>query len=239
MLAGWAAIAAVFALSVGYLGSLVSSSRGGDEVRPYAEVTTGADERTTIELRDGTAIRLGPSSTLRVLDDGDEPVVWLEGRAFFGVRPDSLRNFTVQTANGAATALGTRFEVVTDRDELRVLVVEGNVRVTAGDVAVEVGEGLVTRSTSGAPPATERAENIEEMLAWMGAALLFRDTRLDRALAEIEYRYGVRVRLENPRLADAPVTATFTDQPIAAVMMVMCEVIGAECAAEDGGFRMR
>jgi len=238
---GAAAAAAIVLVTGGILGSLLLSrggAAGGGNGGQYAEVTTGDGERTTIELRDGTAVRLGPNSTLRVLD-GDDPVVWLDGRAFFGVRPDSLRNFTVETPNGQARALGTRFEVFTEASELRVLVVEGNVRVTAGDTAVEVGEGLVTRSSAGGPPETTLAENVEEMLAWMGAALLFHDTRLDRVVSEIEFRYGVRVQLESPGLADIPVTATFTDQPLEGVLFVVCEITGAECFAENGGFRMR
>lgn len=234
-----AAAAAVVAVIAGSA-IAIEMTRGGEaSVAPYGEIATGEGERATVSLSDGTAVRLGPHTKLRMEREGEEPVAWVEGLAFFGVQPDSTRNFTIRTAHGEVTALGTRFEVRTDGDELRVLVIEGTVRVTSAGVSLELGEGLMSRSAANSPPTISRIDDAHRMLDWMGPMLVFRETRLERAIEEIEYRYGVEVELEDPALAELTVTATFTDQPVESVMLVMCQVLGAECASGEGEFRIQ
>jgi transmembrane sensor len=164
--------------------------------------------------------------------------VWLEGRAFFGVEPDPSRTFTVRTQYGDAIALGTRFEVRTDEEEFRVLVVQGNVRVSSSGRSVELGEGLVSRTAQGAPPATSSVEDVDAELNWIGQTLVFRATPLSRVISEIEHRYGVTVELEVDGMRDLTVTAAFTDQPVESVLFVVCEIVGAGCTVEDGRFRI-
>lgn len=234
-----AAAALVAAVLVG--GAFTFALTRGSQVGtgPYGEIVTGAGERATVNLWDGTAVRLGPQSKLRMEREGEAPVAWVEGLAFFGVQPDSTRNFTIRTPHGEVTALGTRFEVSTEGDELRVLVVEGTVRVTSAGVSLELGEGLMSRSAADAPPVVSRIEDAHRLLDWMGQMLVFRETQLARAIEEIEYRYGVEVELEDPALAELTVTATFTDQPVEHVILVMCQVLGAECVAGEGEFRIQ
>ena len=185
------------------------------------------------------AIRVGPRSTLRFTQEGTEPVVWLDGQAFFGVQSDSTRRFIVRTEHGEAVALGTRFEVQSEDEEFRVLVVEGSVRVSAAGAAVELSEGLMSESRDGAPPSTTRVEDVHERLAWLGTTLMFRNTPLGRAIAEIEDRYQVEVVLDATQLEDLTVTATFTEQEAEQVVFVICEMIGARCAVDgDGTFHI-
>lgn len=233
------AAAVIAALGFGYLVAQWTSSPSAETLAQQTELTTGDGERTTVNLWDGTAVRLGPRSTLRVLRNGNDAVARLEGRAFFGVSHDPSRTFTVETEHGQALALGTRFEVQTEEDELRVLVVEGNVRVSSAGTPVDVEEGRVSRSAERVPPSTSLVENIDELLDWMGPVLIFRETPLERAVAEIEHRYGVTVHVEDPIRGDMPVTATFTDQPAENVLFVVCEIIGAECVVEADQFRIR
>jgi transmembrane sensor len=202
---------------------------------PFSEIVTGSGEMATFTLTDGTAIRVGPHSTLRMSIENGNPIVWLDGRAFFGVQPDSTRNFTVRTAHGEAIALGTRFEVRSDEESFRVLVVEGNVRVSTAGAAIELADGLMSESTGGEPPSTSRVRDVDQMLDWMGPTLMFRNTPLHRAIGEIEARYDVEVELETISLGDITVTATFTDEQPGPVVSVLCEMIGAECLVEDTG----
>lgn len=204
----------------------------------YQEVITGEDESTTVTFSDNTAVRLGPSSKLRLVDDGDNPVVSLEGRAYFGVVPNPSRTFTVRTAYGDAVALGTRFEVRTEAEELRVLVVQGNVRVLAPDSSVDLGEGFMSRNGQGAPLSMSRVEDVEAQLAWIGRVLMFRATPLSRVAREIAQRYDVTVAVVDDSLRDLTVTATFTDEPVESVVYIVCEIVGARCSAQDGRFRI-
>jgi transmembrane sensor len=231
MAAGIAAVA--FGLGVGV--NVLRSPTSGE----VSEVSTGADEMTTVTLPGGTVARLGPNSTLRfpAVDEGSDRSVWLEGRAFFGVQPNPSRTFTVNTPFGEAVALGTRFEVRTGDDEFRVLVVQGLVRVSSAGAAVEIGPGGMASSASGSPPSAITVSDPEDELTWMGRTLVFRATPLSAAVAEIERRYGVDVEIAGPTLASMEVTATFSGQPLDGVVLVLCQVLNARC--EMGGGQVR
>jgi ferric-dicitrate binding protein FerR (iron transport regulator) len=234
----WGTLAAAF-VAVGFgLGVLADRT---DVFSPGvdSEITTGPGELTTVTLSDGTAVRMGPSSHLRLSQEGDDWVATLEGRAFFGVVPDASRTFTVRTRYGEAIAIGTRFEVSTGEEEFRVVVVEGHVRVSAADAAVDLEEGLMSLSAAGLAPVTSRVEDMAGVLDWMGQSLLFRETPLGKAIGEIERVYGVEILLDDPALADLTVTATFTGQGLESVISVVCGIIGAECSMEGAQVHVR
>ena len=89
------------------------------------EVVTGATELATVQLGEGSVVRLAPSSRLRVLA-GRERAVNLEGRAFFAVERMPRHPLRVHTPPGRRV-LGTRFELATNADRLELRVVEGRV----------------------------------------------------------------------------------------------------------------
>lgn len=205
-----------------------------------SEIVTGAGELTTVTLGDGSSIRLGPESRLRLSENRNRRQAWLEGRAFFGVQADSSRPFTVHTEYGEARVLGTRFEVRTEEpdEEFRVLVVEGEVSVAAGGSEVSVSDGQMSRSVRGAQPSTENVEDVFAELDWLGDAMVLQDTPLDRAVREIERRYGVEIVVEDPSLSEYNVTAAFTGQPAEEVVLVLCEILNTRCTMQDGQFRI-
>jgi len=209
------------------------------EIVAIGEIATGSGEMVTVTLEDGTAIRVAPESTLQLSQVGKDQIAWLEGQAFFGVQRDPSRTFTVRTANGEATALGTRFQVRAEEGRFEVLVVEGSVRVSAAGTPVEIGEGLRTESINGSPPATSRVTSFEPHLGWMGRALAFQRTPLPRAVEEIEQRYGVEVVVADDSLAELTVTATFTDKPVEQVLPVLCAAVGAQCIYEDNSYHIQ
>ena len=202
-----------------------------------AEVTTGAAELATVKLADGTVVRLAPSSRLRVLP-GRTREVSLEGRAFFAVTKVPGQPFRVRTAGATANVLGTRFELATDGEDVRLTVVEGRVALAAADHTVEVGAGEASGVRAGmlTPPAPLETPAVAP--AWLGNFLTFQTTPLRDAVREIEQAYGVRVVLGDSALAGATITATFTDRPVADVVDVVCVVLGATCSWTDGAVTM-
>lgn len=234
-LVAWTGLLAASLAGLGFGVGHISGGSGSGANPLYSEIVTGENEMATFALADGTAIRVGPESTLRLFHDGDDATVWLDGLAFFGVEPDPSRTFTVRTKHGDAMALGTRFEVRSQEHDFRVLVVEGNVRVSASGAAVELSEGLMTESRDGAPPSTARVLDVDELLDWMGTTLMYRNTPVRRAVAEIGRRYGIQILLDDPALAELTITATFTDQAVESVILVICEMIGAQHSVDEDG----
>lgn len=238
----WLRRAAVGLMAAGLvgLGLGIGVLAGGDEQGVFAngEIVTGAGEMTTVTLADGSSIRLGPESRLRLDQERDRRMAWLEGRAFFGVESDADRPFTVFTDQGEAVVLGTRFEVRTEEDEFRVLVVEGEVSVAADSSEVRITEGEMSRRTVGSGLSTERVDDVYQQLGWLGNATVFQATTLDRAIRELERRYGLEFTVADSSLLDMSVTAAFTGQPVEDVVVVICEIVGARCEMEENRVRM-
>jgi transmembrane sensor len=200
------------------------------------DVVTGAAELATVQLGDGSVVRLAPSSRLRVLP-GRERAVRLEGRAFFAVQRMPTHPLLIHTAAGDARVLGTRFELAADTGQLHVRVVEGKVALTTSRGSVEVGAGQEAAVQNGAAarPTPVVAPNVAP---WMGTFLAFQATPLGEAAREIERVYHTPVTIVDTLLARETITASFTDRPVLEVVNVVCSVLDAHCEIKDGHIRI-
>ena len=239
-LASWSALgaAAVVALAVG--GPRIWKTLSGALARPTVmpQVATRRGHRASLRLSDGTRITLGPSSRIRYAVEASRGPrrVELEGAAYFMVTHDSTRPFTVHTARGIATDLGTRFAVrayPTD-SAVAVAVAEGSVALTASV------DTLASRSASRTPDApperlvlsagdvgriaadgrlgVERDAGVERYLAWAEGRLVFRDAPLRDAVVELGRWYDLDLRLGDSTLGRRPLTASFKDEPASEVL---------------------
>ena len=221
----WApvAAAAVLILSLGVL-SLRRSPDGVFE--------TGSNQTSTVALTDGSVVRLGPESRL-VVWSSDQRSVSLLGTAFFAVASDSSSPFTIRTDAGTAEVLGTRFELRSSPDSLRLVVVEGRVALEAEGSRVEVGMGTMSRIVNGSTPTFPRAANVWDLLDWSDGLLIFQATPLDRVMEEVSTYFGVSVSLPDSALAARTVTAWFEDEALEDVVGTVCQVVGATCTVGE------
>jgi transmembrane sensor len=227
---GWvAAAAAVIVLTIAQLGA--PATDGGWQ---QAEILTGDAELATVKLPDGTVVRLAPSSRLRI-EPGAAREVTLDGRAFFAVtRTIDGQPFLVHTAAATATVLGTRFELVSQPDSVRLVVMEGRVSLDAPENSVEVAAGEESAVEAGVALPARRTAAARVAPPWLGRFLVFEATPLRAASVEIERLYGVRVEVSDDALSNATITASFTDRTVDEVFDVVCAVLNASCTSEDG-----
>ncbi|MEO8448903.1 MAG: FecR domain-containing protein [Gemmatimonadota bacterium] len=227
-LAGWwaAAAVAIVAISGGWF-----AWRQAGLFSPFsaAELSTGEKETVTVTLSDGSFVRLGPKSRLVLMPRRGSRDVLLEGLAYFAVAKDPSRPFHVRTRAGDATALGTRFEVRVEQDDLRLAVVEGRVALDAGGNRIEVGAGEVSHARGGAPPSVVKVEDIHAALDWPRGLLVFQATPLPEVAGELERHFGVRMVLTSPELSKRMVTAWFEDEKLEVVLTTVCRVTQTSC----------
>ncbi|MDR2130782.1 MAG: DUF4974 domain-containing protein [Odoribacteraceae bacterium] len=159
-----------------------------------------------VELSDGTKIWLNASSELRypvVFGEG-ERVVTLSGEAYFEVKEDAGRPFTVQLRRSRVTVLGTTFNInaYEDAGQVYTTLVEGSVSF----LSEATGEHLVltpgTRGTlevaSGALSA--RAVETEVYTAWKEGIFYFKEMTLEEIMRVLSRWYQVEVLYESQRL---------------------------------------
>ena len=206
----------------------------GGALAPVAS-TAGADDVLTLGLSDGSVVRLAPSSSVEFSTVAGRRQVRLRGRAFFAVTPNETP-FVVRTTTGQVTVHGTRFEVRQDPDGLRVVVVEGLVRVEGADGGgVEVPAGSVAFVPDGGVPRVAERDDVWSLLDWEGGLLVFQETPLGQVAAELTRHFGRPVALADPGAASRRVTAWFDDEPMEDVVSAVCLVAAVPCQVDAGG----
>jgi transmembrane sensor len=222
-------VAAAAGLAAGFIVPRATAPTPAASLLGVADVSTGAAEMTTVQLGDGSVVRLAPASHLRVTSSDSTRQVTLEGRAFFVVAKMPDRPFVVHTPAGSARVLGTRFELATSDKDLRLVVVEGRVALTAGTNRVEVsgGEQSGVRDQQTLTPTP--VADASKMEQWVGKFLVFQSTPLRDAVREIERVYGTRVSVTDSVLAQQTVQATFVDKPLAQLVDEVCTLVNARC----------
>ena len=162
---------------------------------------TDIGEQRLVQLADGSSVRLDTASQIRVRFDGHRRVVELErGQALFTVAHDAQRPFQVEAGGTQVTAVGTVFDVRRDEAGVQVVLVKGIVDVAAsgeGGRLRRMTPGQLTRVTK-AGATTISPADLERATSWSDGRLVFRDTPLRQAVAEMN-RY-----LTDPITLDAP-----------------------------------
>lgn len=185
----------------------------------------------TIALEDGSSIRLDVASRIAVSFGGKQrSVELLQGRALFDVAHDAARPFVVRAGDGSVTAVGTRFEVQREGDDIVVTLAKGIVAVSrqdgqGGDQETRLRPGEQLKWLDKNAGWTLRPVDTEAALSWTRGRLIFRATPLAEVVAEVN-RYSTRkLVLDDPSLADLPVHGNFLagdpDAVVAALKAVL------------------
>ncbi|HEY2165410.1 MAG TPA: FecR family protein [Gemmatimonadaceae bacterium] len=196
--------------------------------------STGPSEMATVQLSDGSVVRLAPNSRLAFVPRAASREATLEGRAFFSVAKIPGRPFRVHTRLGEATVLGTRFELATDSSELRLLVVSGRVGLSGAVNQLEVHAGESSGVRNGTVAEPKRLSNAATMGEWVGKFLAFQSTPMREVAREIEETYGIRMVPEDSAVANRTVTGTFVDRDARYVIDAVCLVVNAQCSNRAG-----
>lgn len=161
-----------------------------------ADVATAAGERHTLSLPDGSSLVLNSGSAVDIVFDARERrVQLLEGEILVTTNPQARgdpRPFLVQTPQGTARALGTRFGVRRMSPAItRVAVYEAAVQLhplAAPQRTLTAGQGITFTASSYGQPATVSAADA----SWERGMLLARNLRLEDVVAELaRHRPGV------------------------------------------------
>ncbi len=163
---------------------------------PMVYATTVGEQRTIV-LPDQSLVRLNTDSHMIVDYKDTERRIRLEqGEAIFDVKRDPTRPFKVLAANGIAVAVGTKFNVLAQRNRATVTVIEGKVQVIP---AGQLGPALHRIAAIQQPTLTQgetvtyedsgkidevSVGNTERIEAWQEGKLAFSNMRLEDAVAE-------------------------------------------------------
>lgn len=184
--------------------------------RGYSTYSTSIGVTAAVPLPDGSKVTLNTGSEIRVAVTETERHVDLEqGEAFFEVFPDATRPFVVRAGDKRFVAVGTKFSVRRDHDDVRLIVTEGKVRIEparAGSPApsAQVSAGSVARAVDGnVAVQTRTLPEAEELLSWRSGYLVFHETPLADAVAEFNRYNKRRIVIEDPHVAGMTISGNF------------------------------
>jgi transmembrane sensor len=187
---------------------------------------TKVGERREVRLDDGSVVTLNTGSLLEVAyNPARRDVRLLRGQALFRVAHNKAWPFVVSAGDRQVTAVGTAFDVRVDGTRVRVVLLEGKVRVdpvrreglerlipqlTAEDLAP--GQQLV--ASAGDREVTIAAADIQRAVSWRSGQVIFRDDTLGGAVAELNRYSETRILVDDPKIAALKVSGVFnTDRP--------------------------
>lgn len=170
----------------------------------------------TVPMVDGSKVTLNTSSKIRVaLSDSERRVDLDQGEAFFDVAKDLTRPFVVSVGELRVVAVGTKFSIRRDGEQLRVVVTEGRVRmekrqgsrevtlaqISAGGVVHARGDDILIQE--------QPLARVEEALSWRSGFVVFHDTTLADAVAELNRYNSRKIVIQDPAIASLRISGHF------------------------------
>jgi transmembrane sensor len=204
----------------------------------WQEFATGSGEQRALQLEDGSVVHLNAHSRIAInfLANARE-VKLIEGEALFDVHHDAQRPFRVVTRDAVIRDIGTRFNVHSRADGIKVAVIEGSVElmaVAANAPVPTTGRSAQPHVADASKPATrhiltatqqaqvdrngvvtvETTPDIADASAWWQRRLIYRKETLAHIVEDLN-RYNRRqIRLEGDEVVKRAYTGVFdADDP--------------------------
>jgi transmembrane sensor len=203
---------------------------------------TRIGERSAVVLPDGSVATLDTDSQIRVAYTSRERAVYLlNGQGLFDVAHDEAMPFQVYAKGQRITAVGTIFNVRIEGEQVKVSMVEGSVRVRTDsspkELMLSAGEVAVVEP---AKPLVIRPVDARLVGSWAGGLLVFNDTPLSDAVAEIN-RYNTRpIAIADAAVGAYRVSGVFKSNDPEHFSRAMAEVLPIEITpTADGVLTLR
>lgn len=167
--------------------------------------------RRTVELSDGSIIKLNQNSKLKVSKffNWSNRDLKFEGEAFFEVAHNPEKPFTIHSQSSHIQVLGTSFNYNTTVENPQVQVNSGKVAFWADDrdKALELTKGMQGQIIDG----ELRASKIDDdnYKSWENGIFHFDGIALKHALRDLQAYYEINFEIENESLNECRLTASF------------------------------
>ncbi|MFA5488857.1 MAG: FecR domain-containing protein [Candidimonas sp.] len=168
-------------------------------------IVSARGERRQVALPDGSMLDVNTDTRAMARMYAEKHVVeLLEGEIFFAVQRDPARKFIVEAGHGRIDVTGTRFNVRRDGQQVHVSVESGAVDVSSGawwrrrSRTVVRGRGVI--ASAGQALSEVHKVELGRVLAWQRGKIVFENTPLEQAIAEINRYLAQPARLDAPAL---------------------------------------
>ncbi|WGF93001.1 FecR family protein [Aequorivita marisscotiae] len=183
-------------------------------------IKTEVAQTETFSLPDGSEVALNSGSKItynkKNWDDSRE--LSLDGEAYFKVTKGN--KFSVKTAEGIVSVLGTQFNVAARDGLFTVTCYEGLVSVAFNNSLIKLPAGKKIEIINGKLVANEVTDNQSPL--WLQQESSFNNVPLQRVINALERQYVVKINLKNVNL-EKRFTGTFTHKNLELALKSICE----------------
>ncbi len=165
-------------------------------------VYTQPDEKTIVELPDGSKVWLNEQSQLKYIKKFEDRVVHLEGEAYFEVAKKEGATFEIYAGNSKTTVLGTEFNLRAYPQEafVEIAVEEGKVLFEAEKqkenkaILTQQENAVYSKANEAVNKLTEKQPNAA---SWKKQELDFGNATMEQALIALERYFNIEIEVEN------------------------------------------
>ncbi|KJD31613.1 hypothetical protein PK35_14525 [Tamlana nanhaiensis] len=231
------AIAASLVVLLG-LGMLFKSNFFAEVPVQYVSVTSMAGQRTEVLLPDSSLVYLNSGATIRYPEKfvNNHRPIELKGEAFFKVKRNEEKPFTVSSGNFKTTVLGTSFNVAHyAENDFQVAVKTGKVKVentTSKKQFILVKNTQVAFNTE-VGGLVKSNINADYVTDWHKNLLRFDAITAQEAFAKIEKWYNVKIQCTSDSILNKKIRAAYNNEPVDKVFKSLEFMIGLEYKIEN------
>lgn len=195
----------------------------------YDRYVTKVGEQKVVSLKDGSTVTLNTGTRIQFSNSTQERKVILErGEAYFDIKSDEARPFTVDTGFRSITVLGTEFNVRKLPHAVQVAVTEGEILMHSVGEEASINSPLLSDATrnredlslrqrrisagwmveynaSTNTVSAQRSEDIDKIHLWRTGVLDFDGTPLVDVVKELNRYSGKKILIESGDIVDLKV----------------------------------
>jgi ferric-dicitrate binding protein FerR (iron transport regulator) len=186
---------------------------------PPEKYTTTYGEIKHLTLTDGSNVVLNANSSIQYNSNweiGEVREVWLHGEAFFSIsHKNDNQKFLVRTGHVNVEVLGTQFNVNTRRNNTKVVLNSGKVKLAHKDLNNEeifMNPGELVEFSGGYKKITKKIVNPDQFTSWKTNQLIFKATPLRDIAQVLEDNYGWNIIFEEENIKNYEFTGTVSTE---------------------------
>lgn len=186
--------------------------------------TSGYGEQVSFSLPDDSEVILNANSSITYSTNSwqDERSLALNGEAYFKVNKGST--FTVKTANGEVSVLGTQFSVNANKTTFEVQCFEGKVHAKKGELSKVISKGQAVRAHNNN---FEHWKLNQNSPSWLGDESTFDNVPLQQVILALENQYHIDIISDHIN-SDIRFTGFFTHSNLEIALKTVFETLEIE-----------
>jgi transmembrane sensor len=182
-------------------------------IRTQADYTTATAQTRRITLEDGSTVDLSAASAVAVDFSGNtRRVRLLSGEAFFDVRPDTARPFTVNAGGELdITVVGTAFDVNLTPEMATVQLAHGAVDLSVSKTGtrMKLRPGDVASLDRDSGNLSKSSVEVEAIASWRDGRLFVQDVPISSVVAELQRYHSSWITVASGELGARRITGLY------------------------------